>query len=137
MAKIGLFSPDSAPKMHSFSSSMSKRLCSISPLPVGSFHYFEHKNTKKSIRFSFHFIISELREQKSPISGLWFLFSGLPAPVLWVDIKYRLYRLVDSPHRRITVYSSLFSSYCSLIGFPLHCFMGFRHPSSCFPVQLS
>jgi hypothetical protein len=46
---------DAAPKMHNFSSPMSKRLCSISPLPTGPFHYFEHKNTKKTIRISFHF----------------------------------------------------------------------------------
>jgi hypothetical protein len=52
---LPLFYPDSAQKMHHFSSPMSKRLCSISPLLTGPFHNFEHKNTKKTIRFSFHF----------------------------------------------------------------------------------
>jgi hypothetical protein len=54
-------------KTHHFSSLMSKRLCSISPLPAGSFHYFEHKNTKKMIRISFHFKIPDFGGQKSPV----------------------------------------------------------------------
>jgi hypothetical protein len=45
---LPIFYPDSVLKMHNFSSPISKRLCSISPLLVGPFSCFEHKNTKKN-----------------------------------------------------------------------------------------
>jgi hypothetical protein len=45
--KSAIFYPDFAPKMHKSSSSISKRLCSISHLHAGPFQYSEHKNAKK------------------------------------------------------------------------------------------
>jgi hypothetical protein len=88
--------PDFAPffmvfllKLRFYLSHISKRLCSISTLPAGAFHGFEHKNPKKMIRISFHY--------KSPRSSCPRTLGGgdksprfkgtkfpdLPAPVLW------------------------------------------------------
>jgi hypothetical protein len=101
-AVFALFFTVFAPKLRFFSSLISKRLCSISHSPTGLFSCFEHKNSKKFMRISFHFInprsegtkfpglppfagprclgVGGFREHKSPIRGdknPW------PAPVLW------------------------------------------------------
>jgi hypothetical protein len=72
-AVFALFFTFYAPNLRFFSSLMSKRLCSISPLPTGPFHKFEHKKAKKMIRISFHFENPRSQGTKIP---------DLPAPVL-------------------------------------------------------
>jgi hypothetical protein len=86
-------------KMHNFSLLMSKRLCSISPLLAGPFHYFEHKIAKKMIQISFHFI-----NPRSTGKNPWFLGTKIPRSI-WVG-----WFPVSS---LITKYCSLF--FCSLV----------------------
>jgi hypothetical protein len=127
--------PDSVPKTHNSSSLISKRLCSISPLPTGPFHYFEQKNTKKMIRISFHFenprsTCPRSTRTRSPATGFWWLGCGgvgtqipvLPHPRIPV-LPSRLiavYCLLISgfwspvlPFRLVAVYCSLFAVRCS------------------------